>query len=169
VIIQKHTVEINILVVLISFFCIFFCKLRKYSSSKNHFGAPGSEEKISRSTQTIHTGIDSTCTWCPYLPWWTWKLLFRLFWPPSERPKNTILPFSIRSFFGGLVEEFENWNMMRADKVMRLLCWSWHCDSEWSFGRYAIHQKHGDVACAGTQKQHLSGRWLPPRGWTVRR
>jgi hypothetical protein len=23
--------------------------------------------------------------------------------------------------------------------------------------------------CAGTQKQHLSGRWLPPRGWTFRR
>jgi hypothetical protein len=32
-----------------------------YSFSKYHFGEPGSEENISRSTHTIHTGIDSTC------------------------------------------------------------------------------------------------------------
>jgi hypothetical protein len=42
-----------------------------------------------------------------------------------------------------------------------------HCDSEWSLGRDAIRWIHGAVACAGTQKQHLSGSWLPPRGCTV--
>jgi hypothetical protein len=32
---------------------------------------------------------------------------------------------------------------------------------------YVIHQTHGVAECSGTQKQHQSGRWLPPRGWTV--
>jgi hypothetical protein len=41
--------------------------------------------------------------------------------------------------------------MMRADKVMRLLCWSLHFKFEWGFGRYAVHRNHGVVACAGTQ------------------
>jgi hypothetical protein len=57
--------------------------------------------------------------------------------------------------------------VMRADKVIRPFCQAGHCNSEWSFGRYAIHRNHGAIACAGTQKQHLSGRWLPPRGCIV--
>jgi hypothetical protein len=37
-------------------------KKLKVELFKVPFRAPGSEEKISRSTHTIHTGIDSTCT-----------------------------------------------------------------------------------------------------------
>jgi hypothetical protein len=48
-IIRKHTVKIHILVVPVIFWMFFsFYKFGKYSSSKYHFGAPGSEEKISR-------------------------------------------------------------------------------------------------------------------------
>jgi hypothetical protein len=32
--------------------------------------------------------------------------------------------------FFGLVEEIENWYMMRADKAMQPFCQSSHCDSE---------------------------------------
>jgi hypothetical protein len=41
---------------------IFFLKLGKYSFSKYHFGAPGSEEKILRCRHTIYTGIVFTCS-----------------------------------------------------------------------------------------------------------
>jgi hypothetical protein len=60
--------------------------------------------------------------------------------------------------FFGLVEEIENWNVMRADKLMPPFFQSLHCDYELSLGRYAVHRNHGAIACAGTQKQHLSGR-----------
>jgi hypothetical protein len=36
------------------------------------------EGSISSSRHTIHTGIVSTCTWCLYLPWWTWNVLIRI-------------------------------------------------------------------------------------------
>jgi hypothetical protein len=95
--------------------------------------------------------------------------LLILCWPPFERSKNTIFSIFPSLDFFGIVEEFGNWNMMRADKVMRLWCRFPHCDSGLSLSRYAIYRTHGVVACAGTPKQHLSGRWLPPRGWTVRK
>jgi hypothetical protein len=57
--------------------------------------------------------------------------------------------------------------VMRVDKVIRPFFQAWHCDSEWSLGRHAVHRNHGAVARAGTKEQHLSGRWLPPRGCTV--
>jgi hypothetical protein len=83
-----------------------------------------------------------------------------LFWPSSTSIR-TVKEHDLYSLdFFGLLEEIENGNMMRADKVMQLLCWSSQCDSEWSLGRYAIHWNHEVAACAGTQKQHLSGRWL---------
>jgi hypothetical protein len=58
-----------------------------------------------------------------------------------------------------LVEEIENWNIMRTDKVIKLLRQSSRCDSEGLLARYAITRNHGATACVGTQKQHLSGRW----------
>jgi hypothetical protein len=125
----------------------------KYNFSKYHFGVLGSE-----------------CRWCVRI----WLVvhgnpLNRLSWPPSERSKkHDFCHFHSLDFFG-LVEELRSWKVIRADKVMRLLCWSWHSNSELSLGRYAVHRNHGVVACAGTQKQHLSGRWLPPRRWTLRR
>jgi hypothetical protein len=86
------------------------------------------------------------------------KALFGPSSPPFERSKNTIFSIFCSLDFFGLVEEFKNWKMMRADKVMQLLCLLWHCNSEWPLCRYAIHRNHGVVACAGTQQQHLSGR-----------
>jgi hypothetical protein len=51
-IIRKNTIKIQILLVPIFFWMYFsFYKLGKYSSSNLHFGAPGSEEKISRCRQ----------------------------------------------------------------------------------------------------------------------
>jgi hypothetical protein len=46
--------------------------------------------------------------------------------------------------------------MIRTNKVIRQLCQSWHFNSEWTLGRYAIHRSHGVVARAWSQKQHLS-------------
>jgi hypothetical protein len=43
------------------------------------------------------------------------KIFFRISRPPSERPKTRFL---FARFFG-LVEEIENWNMMRADEMLR--------------------------------------------------
>jgi hypothetical protein len=65
--------------------------------------------------------------------------------------------FCLLDFFG-LVEEIENWNVLRADKVMPQFYQSLHCNYERYLGFDAIHRNHGAVACAGTQKQHLSGR-----------
>jgi hypothetical protein len=66
-----------------------------------------------------------------------------------------------------LVEEIKKWNMMRTNKVIQKVCQSSHCSFEWFLGRCAVYRNHGVVACAGTQKQQLSVRWLPPRGCTV--
>jgi hypothetical protein len=57
-----------------------------------------------------------------------------------------------------LVEKIENLNMILTNEGIRQLCQSSHCGSEGSLGSYTIHRYHGVVACAGTQKQHLSGK-----------
>jgi hypothetical protein len=50
--------------------------------------------------------------------------LFGLSWPPFERPKNTqFLPFSNCSIF--LASRRIRTLMIWADKVMKVLCWSW--------------------------------------------
>jgi hypothetical protein len=163
-IIRKHTLKIHIFVVPI-FFCIFFLFIKKLQLFKVPFrGTSGSEEKISRSTHTIHTGIILHVTVVNICLDGRENLLFRLSWPPSERPKKH--DFCSLDFFG-LVEEIEIWIVMRADKMMQPFCRSSHFDYEWSLGRDAVHRNHGAIACAGTQKQHLSGRWLPPRGCTL--
>jgi hypothetical protein len=72
-------------------------------------------------------------------------------------PNGKKTRFLFARFFW-LVEEIENWNVMRVDKVIQPLCQSLHCNSECSLGRHAIHRNHGAVARAGTQKLHLSGR-----------
>jgi hypothetical protein len=144
---------------------ILFLKWGNYSFSKYHFGALGSDENISRCRHTIHTRIVST-SWCPYIICCTWKSLVLITFTSIRTVKKHV---SYSLDFFRLVEEFDNWNMMRADKVIRPFFQSSHCNFEWSLGGYAIHRNHGVAACAGTQKLHLSGMWLPPRGWTVRR
>jgi hypothetical protein len=118
------------------------------------------EDNVSRSRRTIHMRIISTYSWSIYLPCRTLKWVPKTIFNSIRTAKNHYfyhLPFA-RIFW--LVEEIENWKMMRTNKTRRLLCQASHCGSEWSLGRYAIHRNHGLVACAGIQKQHLSGRWL---------
>jgi hypothetical protein len=85
-------------------------------------------------------------------------------WPRSVRPKTRFLPFSIRlnMFSSGRNRKLKT---KRIKKVMRLLCQYLQRVSESLLGRYAVHRNHGAIACARTPKQHLSSRWLPPRGW----
>jgi hypothetical protein len=117
------------------------------------------EEKISRCRHSIHTGISCTFTWSPYLPCSARKVLLQnILTSIRTAKKNTIFAIFHSLDFFGLVDEFENWKELRANTLMRLFCWSWNCDSEWSLSRYVIHRNHGVAACAGTQKQHLSGR-----------
>jgi hypothetical protein len=59
------------------------------------------------------------------------KSIFWSSWTPSERPKTRFFAISHSLDFFGLVEEFEKWIMIRALKMMRLLCRSSHCGSEW--------------------------------------
>jgi hypothetical protein len=41
---------------------VFKARIEKYSFSKYHIGALGSEDKISRCKHTVHTRIVSTCS-----------------------------------------------------------------------------------------------------------
>jgi hypothetical protein len=74
--------------------------------------------KNSRSRHTIHTGVVSTCSWSHIWLVVHGNPLFRLSWPPYERyKKHTHNSAIFQSLdFLGLVEEFENWLMMRANK-----------------------------------------------------
>jgi hypothetical protein len=146
------------------FFFNFF-RIENNSFSKYHFRGTCSEDKNSRSRHKMHMGTLSTCSWSPYLSYCTWQSLVKVILT-SNRTEKTYdfwhFPFA-RYFW--LVEECENWSMMGANDMMHLFCWSLYCGSVWSLGRYAIHRNHGVAARAGTQKQHLSSRWLPPRRW----
>jgi hypothetical protein len=51
----------------------------------------------------------------------TWKALIWIILTSIRMAKNTIFAIFHSLDFGGLVEEFEIWNLMRADKVMKLL------------------------------------------------
>jgi hypothetical protein len=90
--------------------CFLFNKFGKYSSSKYHFGAPGSEDNISRCRQSIHTGIDSACTWSLYLPCCTWKVLIQIILTSIRTAKNTVFFarfYWVRPFIIGLESESE--------------------------------------------------------------
>jgi hypothetical protein len=100
----------------------------------------------------------------------------------KTRPFISAFFFSFVRLFW-LIKDVENWSMMTKIKMIPPLHWCWQCGSlrcapiigslqcgsDSYLGRCAIHRNHGVAACAGTHKQHQSGRWLPPRGWTVRR
>jgi hypothetical protein len=63
-------------------------------------------------------------------------------------PNGQKTRFLFARFFW-LVEEIENWNVIKVDKVIRPFCQALHCDYELSLGRHAIHRNHGAVARAG--------------------
>jgi hypothetical protein len=91
------------------FFAFFFLLIKKVQLFKvqvqKPFRAPSSEEKISRSTHTIHTGIDSTCAWCPYVPCCTSEALIQIILTSIR----TAIKHDLCSLdFLGLVKEIEN-------------------------------------------------------------